>query len=109
MTVNVGLAVGLSIAAFLLCIVGPTIICIVICCVLGVCASSSTRRTRVVAHTAPTVGIPQTTVVSTNSSNVMQVSLLYTVGSVLYCKMSDRMLSFFKFFCDVFLKRQNRI
>ena len=78
-TVNVGLAVGLAIGGFVLFIVVPIIVCVVICCCLGVCAGvvagSGGRRTRVVTHTAPSAA-PHTTVVTSNTSNMMQVYIM---------------------------------
>ena len=82
--VNVGLAVGLSIAGFVVFVALPIIICVVICCCLGVCASAAGGggRTRVVTHMAPSHG-GNTTIVSNNTSNMMQVCFLspddYTV------------------------------
>ena len=76
-TVNIGLAAGLAVAGFVLFIVLPIIIIpIICCCCVGACASAPRRRRTIVTHTAP-VGGPQVTVVSANSSNMMQVCFMH--------------------------------
>ena len=75
-SINIGLIVGLSVAGFILLILLPFIICMVVicCCVCAGAgagaAASRGQRTRLVTHT--TAAAPHTTVVTSNTSNMVQ-------------------------------------
>jgi hypothetical protein len=72
--VNLGLIVGLSITGFVIFVALPFIVCLVVicCCVcVGEAAASSGHRTRVVTHATQSAA-PHATVVTSNTSNMMQ-------------------------------------